>query len=165
MAEHIRDRIVGVALMAFAVVWCAVVWMTVPNAYGGAVVGPRDMPLWLGFSLGLLALALIGRSYISEAPAPVLKEARSSPPPERKSEWLAGGVVAVSVVTYALFMEWFGFVVATVVVVFALLRFGLGVRSLPLLFGMSLSLSFGVYFVMGWLMGVYLPHGTVISPF
>lgn len=165
MSEHIRDRIVGVLLLAFAVTWCAVVWITVPNAYGGAVVGPRDMPLWLGFSLGLLALALIGRSYFSEAPAPVLKEARPAASPDRKSEWLAIGVVTVLGIVYVLFMEWFGFVLATIAIVFVLLRFGLRVRSLPILLGMPLGLSFGVYFVMGTLLGVYLPHGTIISPF
>jgi hypothetical protein len=30
---------------------------------------------------------------------------------------------------------------------------------------MSVCLSFGVYFVMGGLMGVYLPHGTIVSLF
>jgi hypothetical protein len=83
----------------------------------------------------------------------------------RTSEWLAGGVVAGSLIAYALLMEWFGFVVATVVVVIALLRFGLNVRSLKLILGMSLIMGFGIYFVMGGLMGVYLPRGTIISPF
>jgi hypothetical protein len=78
---------------------------------------------------------------------------------------MAIGVLTLSLVAYALLMEWFGYVVATIIVVIGLLRFALDVRSLPVLLGMSLSMSFGVYFVMGSLMGVYLPHGTVISLF
>lgn len=167
MNEHVRDRIVGAVLVVSAAAWCIVVWTTVPNGYGDAVVGPRDVPLWLGICLGVLSLALIGRSYLGGASAAsgADEEPDAAASPDRKSEWWAIGVVAGSLIAYALFMEWFGFVVATVVVVFALLRFALGVRSLPVLLGMSLSMSFGVYFVMGSLMGVYLPHGTIISPF
>jgi hypothetical protein len=161
MNEHVRDRIVGVVLVAFAAVWCVVVWTTVPEGYGEALVGSRDVPFWLGLALGALALALIGKSYFGASATPEAKEKV----PDRASEWLAGGVVAVSLVAYALLMEWFGFVVATVVVVTALLRFGLNVRSLKVILGMSLIMGFGIYFVMGGLMGVYLPRGTIISPF
>jgi putative tricarboxylic transport membrane protein len=162
MSEHVRDRIVGVVLVAFAALWCIVVWTTVPTAYGDAVVGPRDVPLWLGMGLGLLALTLIRRSYwIERAGAVVEKDA----PIDRTSEWKAFAVVTVSVIAYALIMDWFGFVVATLVVVFVLLRFALGVRSLRVLVGMPVCMSFGVYFVMGALMGVYLPRGTLISLF
>jgi hypothetical protein len=162
MNEHVRDRVVGVVLFAFAAVWCAVVWTTVPEGYGEALVGSRDVPFWLGLALAALALALIGKSYFG---ASTPSEAEEKTVPDRASEWLAGGVVTVSLIAYALLMEWFGFVVATVVVVIALLRFGLNVRSLKLILGMSLIMGFGIYFVMGGLMGVYLPRGTIISPF
>jgi hypothetical protein len=117
--------------------------------------------------LGLLALLLIVRSF-TESPAPATEagEAISSPAAaDRVSEWKAIGAVAGSLIVYALFMEWFGFVVATVVVVFTLLRYGLGVRSPKVLLGMPLIMGFGIFYVFGSLMGVYLPHGTVISPF
>lgn len=167
MSEHVRDRIVGTVLVAFAVVWCIVVRTTVPTAYGDAIVGPRDAPLWLGMVLGLLALLLVGRSFTEEAaPAIGAGEAIASrDAAERASEWKAIGAVAGSLIVYALFMEWFGFVVATIVVVFALLRYGLGVRSARVLLGMPLIMGFGIFYVFGLLMGVYLPHGTVISPF
>lgn len=162
MAEHVCDRIVGIVLVAFAAAWCVVVWTTVPNAYGDAVVGPRDVPLWLGMALGLLALLLIGRSYWGE---PVAAADEKDTPIDRISEWKAFGVVTGSVTAYALLMGWFGFVVATLVTVFVLLRFALGVRSVRVLVGMSVCMSFGVYLVMGELMGVYLPRGTLVSLF
>jgi hypothetical protein len=167
MSEHLRDRIAGAILVVFAAVWCIVVRITVPTAYGDAIVGPRDAPLWLGMVLGLLALLLIVRSF-TESPAPAIEagEAVASPASaDRVSEWKAIGAVAGSLIVYALFMEWFGFVVATVVVVFTLLRYGLGVRSPKVLLGMPLIMGFGIFYVFGSLMGVYLPHGTVISPF
>jgi divalent metal cation (Fe/Co/Zn/Cd) transporter len=167
MKEHIRDRIVGAVLIAFAVVWCGTVWLTVPNNYGEALVGPRDAPFGLGVALAALALALIGTSYVREAAGTgdVGKNAMPAQKSDPKSEWWAVGVVAGSLLAYALLMEWFGFVLATIVVLVGLLRLALGVRSLPVIIGMSLSMSFGVYFVMGALMGVYLPHGTIISLF
>jgi putative tricarboxylic transport membrane protein len=162
MSEHVRDRIVGAILIAFAVAWCIVVWATIPTGYGEALVGPRDVPLWLGIVLGLLALALVGNSYFGAASEPEEKPARA---PDRGSEWQSIATVAGSLLAYALLMEWFGFVVATIVVLVGLLRFVLNVRSLKVILGMSLVMSFGIYFVMGGLMGVYLPRGTVISPF
>lgn len=167
MSEHVRDRIVGAILVVFAAIWCIVVRTTVPTAYGDAIVGPRDAPLWLGMVLGLLALLLIVRSF-TESPAPAIEAGEATVSPAsagRVSEWKAIGAVAGSLIVYALFMEWFGFVVATVVVVFTLLRYGLGVRSPKVLLGMPLIMGFGIFYVFGSLMGVYLPHGTVISPF
>ena|SRR5690242_16129575 len=160
MNGHVRDRIVGTVLIVFAAVWCVTVWLTVPNNYGEALVGPRDVPFGLGIGLAVLALALIGISYVGGAGASHVRDKG-----DRRSEWWAVGVVAGSLLAYALLMEWFGFVIATIVVIVGLLRLALGVRSLPIILGMSLSMSFGVYFVMGGLMGVYLPHGTVFSVF
>lgn len=165
MSQRVRDRIVGAILVAFAVAWCVTVLITVPTAYGDATVGPRDVPLWLGIGLGLLALILIVNSFFGEDALADDEERPRNAASSGRSEWLAIAVVAGSLIAYALLMEWFGFVVATIVVVGSLLRLGLNVRSLPVLLGMSLGMSFGVYFVMGGLMGVYLPHGTIISPF
>jgi putative tricarboxylic transport membrane protein len=163
MSEHVRDRIVGAVLVAFSAVWCVVVWTTIPNSYGEALVGPRDVPLWLGLVLAALALALIVNSYLGGASEVEEKPAKAAP--DHTGEWRAMAVVAGSLIAYALLMEWFGFVVATVVVVIGLLRFALNVRSLRVILGMSLIMGFGIYFVMGGLMGVYLPRGTIISPF
>jgi hypothetical protein len=161
---RVRDRIVGAVLIALSLAWCTVVWITVPKGYGDAPVDPRDAPFWLGVGLIVFSLAMIVRSYFA-ADAPPEETEITAAARDRKSEWLAIGVVTSSLIAYALLMDWFGYVIATIVVVGALLRFALGVRSLPLLLGMTLSMSFGVYFVMGTLMGVYLPHGTVISLF
>lgn len=163
MTWRARDRVVGAFLIVIAAVWCTVVWMTVPNGYGDASVGPRDVPFWLGIGLIFFSLVMIARSYLAGT-----EETEAEPPvasPDRKSEWLAIAAVTVSLIAYALLMGWFGYVLATIIVVVGLLRFALGVRSLRVIAGMALGMSFGVYFVMGSLMGVYLPHGTVISLF
>jgi hypothetical protein len=137
-----------------------VVWTTVPNGYGDALVGPRDVPLWLGLVLAALALALVVNSYLGGA-----SEAEEKPATDYAGEWRAMAVVAGSLIAYTLLMEWFGFVLATVVVIIGLLRFALNVRSLRTILGMALIMGFGIYFVMGELMGVYLPRGTIVSLF
>ncbi len=163
MSEHIRDRIVGAILVVFAAAWCIVVWTTVPTGYGDALVGPRDVPLWLGLVLAALALALIGKSYFGNVAETAEKPEKAAT--DYTGEWRAMAVVAGSLIAYALLMEWFGFVVATIVVVIGLLRFALNVRSPRLILGMALIMGFGIYFVMGGLMGVYLPRGTIVSLF
>jgi putative tricarboxylic transport membrane protein len=162
MTWRARDRVVGAFLILLAAVWCTVVWMTVPSGYGDALVGPRDVPFWLGIGLIVFSLVMIARSYLAGT-----EETEAEPPAaaDRKSEWLAIAAVTGSLIAYALLMDWFGYVIATIIVVVGLLRFALGVRSLRVIAGMALGMSFGVYFVMGSLMGVYLPHGNLIALF
>lgn len=166
MRSNNRDSLAGILLFAFAVAWCIAVRATVPAGFSSETVGPQAMPFWLGVALGALALILIASAYLNGRTSSDVV-VQNFPPKtktlKRMSELWAISLVGGSVVAYALLMQWFGFVAATIVIVAALLYFGLGVRSIPLILGMSLGLGFGIYIVMDLLMGVYLPHGTVIA--
>lgn len=156
-----RDRIVGLVLFAFAVAWCGVAYATIPPGFGGAAVGPRAFPLALGALLALLAALLFAFSFLPETGAGA---ERADGLPLKTELWAVGWTVG-AVIAYALIMQWLGFVVATVIVVAVLLRLVLDVRSPALVIAMPLGLGFGIYFVMGRLMEIYLPRGTIIQPF
>lgn len=162
-AQH-RDRLAGLVLLSIAVLWCVAVRLTIPPGYVSEIIGPAAMPFWLGVALAGFALTLVVTSYASDS-----ESSRDAPNPfgaknfGRSHELWAIGLVAVTVAAYALLMNWFGFVAATIVAVGGLLRFGLRVRSVPVLFGLSFGLAVGVYVVMDLLMGVILPHGTILS--
>ncbi|MGH7223815.1 MAG: tripartite tricarboxylate transporter TctB family protein [Gemmataceae bacterium] len=166
MTTQLRDRLLTLLLFAFAVAWSTTVWLTVPKGYGG-IIGARAVPLWLGIGLGILAVVLFAETFFRREPQPLVAVRENSDERRhvRKAEIWAVLLVGFSFLVYTQLMEWFGFVVSTLVVVAALLRLGLGVRSVPIIAGMSLGLAFGIYVVMGVLMGIYLPHGTIVSVF
>jgi putative tricarboxylic transport membrane protein len=62
-------------------------------------------------------------------------------------------------------MQWLGFVIATVMVVAVILRIVLNMRSPVLLIAMPLGLGLGVYLILGRLLQIYLPRGTLVQPF
>lgn len=156
-----RDRLVGIVLFAFAVAWCAIAYSTIPPGFGQSAVGPREFPIALGLLLALLAAMLFASSFLPDKSAQAPRQDGLTMPIEF---WAVGWTVG-AVIAYALLMQWFGFVVATVIVVAALLRLALNLRSPVLLIAMPLGLGFGIFFVMGRLMEIYLPRGTVIQPF
>ncbi|HEX2255435.1 MAG TPA: tripartite tricarboxylate transporter TctB family protein [Afifellaceae bacterium] len=159
--ERRRDRVVGLALFALAAAWCVVAYATIPPGFGAAAVGPRDFPIAIGLLLALLSALLFASSFLPDGRA-----AAGGPEalPLDAELWAVGWTVAL-VVAYALLMRWFGFVVVTVIVVAVALRLVLNVRSPVLLIAMPLGLGFGIFFVMGRLMEIYLPRGTFIQPF
>lgn len=168
MTANTRDRIAGTLLLAFAVAWCVAVRLTIPAGQASETVGPAAMPFWLGIALAALSLVLIVGSYVKEPPPAdrilegLSPEARAA---ARRHQVWAIALVGGGIVAYALVMQWFGFVPATIVIIAAILFFGLRVRSPAVLAGMSLGFGIGVYVVMDLLIGVNLPHGTVISLF
>jgi len=161
MMERRRDRLIGLVLVAFAAAWCGIAYVTIPPGFGDAAIGPREFPLAVGLLLAALSALLFASSFL---PEPAAAARRPDELPLGTEVWAAGSTVALLVV-YALLMQWLGFVVATVIVVAVALRLVLNVRSPVLLIAMPLGLGFGIFFVMGRLMEIYLPRGTLIQPF
>lgn len=156
-----RDRAVGLVLFAVAIAWSALAYWTIPPGFAGGAVGPRAFPIGVGLLLALLSALLFAFSFLPERGASGERRDGLS----LYAEFWAVGWTAGLVVAYALLMQWLGFVVATVIVVFVVLRLVLQVRSPLLLTAMPLGLAFGIFLVMGRLMGIYLPRGTIIQPF
>lgn len=162
MMERRRDRVVGLVLFVFAGAWCGLAYATIPPGFGAAAIGPRDFPLAIGLLLAALSALLVASSFLPE-PLTAAAERREELP--LGAELWAAGSTVVLIVAYALLMQWFGFLVATITVVAVALRLVLGVRSPALLIAMPLGLGFGLFLVMGRLMEIYLPRGTLIQPF
>jgi hypothetical protein len=68
-------------------------------------------------------------------------------------------------IAHLMLMVWIGFVPATVITVAAFVWFVLKQRSPLLVAGVSFGLAFGIWLVLGLLMGVYLPHGMLVQLF
>lgn len=162
MEQSVRDRIAGIVLLLFAVIWIAGVFWTIPEASGGVRLGPRGFPFWMGVGLVILSLILIAGSFTD----PDRDFALSGEAVEKfdiaSEVWAAASVFGFLVV-YVLAMDWSGFIVATIVVIAGFLWFVLKKRSPVLLICLPFGLSLGVWYVMGKLMGVYLPKADFVS--
>jgi hypothetical protein len=154
-----KTRLTGLTLLAFAVAWTVGAFWLIPEGFGGGPISPRGFPAGLGMLLALLSLALLagtfGKEHRDEDDGGALFG-------DRKSEIWAIATTFVFLLAYMAGLYLVGFVIATLVVLAATLFFALRYRSPLVLLGVPLVLTFGIWLLMGKLMGVYLPHGVLI---
>ena len=160
MPQTLRDRISGIVLLAFALVWIVLVYQTIAPGQSGEV-GARAFPLFFGYVLAGLSLILLIRGF--RPPAPELDGESEEAAAVLPGEWFAVVVTIATLVVYGTLLEPFGFIPSTAFVVAAVLIFGLRVKSPVLIAGMAIGLSLGCYLVFGKLLGTYLPPGRIIT--
>ena len=155
MTAQGRDRLAGSILLVFAASWCWGVVAMIPADVGHGAVGPRGCPLGLGLLLAGLSALLVVSSFVRRP------EAADEPPQGVTfgvEVWAVASTLAI-LVGYGALMYATGFIIATVIAVFAALVLVLGKRSWRLVGGLSLGTAFGAYVVFNKVLGVYLPHG------
>jgi putative tricarboxylic transport membrane protein len=145
--------------LALAIAWIAVVLGTFPEGYGGPT-SSRTFPLISAAALAVLSVILIAGTFKrqEEGKGQVRRLADAL-------EWRGIAATFGFLAAYIALLHFTGFVLATIVVLAAFLYFVLGKRSPWLLLGYSLGFAFGVWFILGQLMAVYLPRGSLINLF
>lgn len=161
MTEKVRDRLTGLVLLAAALVWSTIVYLTIQPGSPGEV-GPRAFPLFFGLLLAVLSAIMIVRTYFM----------RSSDTPQAGDKPNEGvtvlevrmvlGTIAL-IVIYAFVMEKISFLLATPLAVIAGFVLILRITNPVLVLGTAIGLTIGCYLVFGKLMGAYLPPGTWIT--
>jgi putative tricarboxylic transport membrane protein len=162
MSPSKSDRLAGGILLAVALVWTAGAYWSIPGGAGGGQIGPRGFPLGMGILLALLALALIGSSYLARENEAT--EAKG-PPIARWAEIWALTATFGFLGVYVLLLDLFGFLISTIVAVAAFLVIALDKRSPRQIAIISLGLAFGIWLILDKAMGVYLPRGSIIDWF
>jgi putative tricarboxylic transport membrane protein len=160
MSENLRNRISGTVLLAVALVWIALVYLTIAPS-PGTEAGPRAFPLFFGYVLAVLSLLLLFQSFRPSAPD--LENESDGSAPVLPGELTAVAITIGSFVVYGMLLEPFGFIPSTAFVVSAILLFVLRIRSPLMIGGMAIGLSLGCYLVFGKLLGTYLPPGQIIT--
>ena len=162
--SNAATRVTGLILLLVAAVWTIGSFWLIPPGFGGASITPRSFPVGLGLLLGALSILLIAGTFMGNtslgngaSPVPAPRN------PQRGSEYWALAVTFGFLVAYGVTLNLIGFVPATIVISAALLYAVLGTRSPSILVGLPLGLTFLIWFVMGKLMGVYLPRGALIA--
>ena len=179
MRAYHRDRITATALLAFAIVWCVVVWQTIPVGSPGSV-GPRAFPLGLGILLAVLSGLLLVRAQVRKRIETAADEADDTPDDSTSMSGAHEGTylrmvfsVFAVIVAYGFLMEKIGFQPVpflltrcrTLVTIPAMMMLVLGIRDPLRIAGMAFGMTFGCWLVFGKLLGAYLPPGTWLSLF
>ena len=147
MSDYITDRIAGVILFVFAVIYT---WhgSTLEANIASDPLGPGAFPTILGILFGICSIAMI------------LKPDVNPKWPGGKS-WLLMTIIIASLVIYALIMRPIGFVIATAL---EMITLGLVFKGPPLkLIGASVFTTLFLYFLFDVGLGLNLPKG--ILPF
>lgn len=167
MKSAFGDRLLGLALLVFAVAWTVIVIETIPSGSSGPV-GPRGFPLGLGVLLAGLSGLLILGSFIPPdrdvAPdaTPETDDAQRGSVTLGVEAWAVASTVGLLVV-YTLLLGYTGFIIGTALTVAGGLLLILKTPGWRLMLGMPLGLSLGIYLIFGKLLGVYLPHGSWVD--
>jgi putative tricarboxylic transport membrane protein len=157
MSTSLRDRVAGAALLVLALVWIVLVYLTIEPSQDAAA-GPRAFPLFFGFALAVLALAVLLQSFRPRAAA-----REPDPVPAGPSEPAAVVATIGSIVVYGALLEPLGFIPSTALVVALMMVLVLRVTAPLMVAAMAIGLSLGCYLVFGKLLGTYLPPGTWIT--
>lgn len=161
MSDAASDRLTGAILLLFAGAWIAFVLATFPEVTNGPT-GARTYPLASGVLLALLSAMLIAGSFLRrDRPAADGKPAAGIDAIERRGIAATFGFLVV----YLALLNYVGFILATVIALAGFLYLMLGKRSPWLLIGYPAGFAFGIWFLLGKVMGVYLPRGELINLF
>lgn len=152
-----RDRITGLILLAFAVVWSVIVYQTIPGGQGEGDVGPRAFPLIFGVLLAGLAGFVVVNSFRKSGN----HDGEDVELVTKLQIKLALGIFAL-IIVYGFLLLKIGFLLATPVIVSAALWGVLGVRNLKTIAGMAVGMTAGCWLIFGKILGAYLPPGTWI---
>ncbi|MFT5631291.1 MAG: putative tricarboxylic transport membrane protein [Gammaproteobacteria bacterium] len=161
MTDQNRDFVLGSLLLTLSVVWTWLVIDTIPAGFGEGDIGPRAFPLMFGICLGLLSALLL------------LKAIRTKPENDADRSlldsfqtvihWLSAGLLLIELSAYGFLLKTCGFVIATLIVVLFVMRVNLRIRSIKLLLGMSVGVTFVCWLIFEKALGIYLANGSWIN--
>jgi putative tricarboxylic transport membrane protein len=159
MGSKSHTTITGLVLLGLALVWSVLVVQTIPAGLGDGDVGPRAFPLLLGIILAVLSAVMVVKSLLNTDQI----DEPDSPLRGGKLEVKIVLSVFMIIMSYGFLFEKIGFLLATLVVVAAMLLLILKSRKPMLIASMAIGLAVGCWLVFGKLVGAYLPHGSWIS--
>ena len=141
------DFVIGLGLLAFALVYYQQSFSIV-RGFASDRLGPAFLPRMLAFALAALSLTLIVRALAGRSD------------PSRPPEMRVGVFAAVMglLVIYAVVMPAVGFIVATPILLAAVIWL-LGLRQWVTLLGTALAVTAVLYVVFGRALHVLLPLG------
>ena len=147
------DFFSGIAFLVLAVL----VWLgadAMPKADMG--MGAGGYPKFLAVCIGIMGILLSVRAYVGMKQNPGEKDAKRLD----AKELLYAGALVVSFLVYTMVVKSLGYMLATIIffIIFMLIY---GERRPKVLFGVSIPLSIGIYFLFEKVFLIMLPNGFI----
>ena len=143
------DRVLGVVLVAVALVWLWLAFTYIPGARTPGETGPRAFPVLLGVALAILGLAI----------AVVPSASGSAVPMTRREAGVVAGTIGV-LVLYAFLLERVGFLIATPIAIALAMRGLVRTPSVARTAALAIGFTVGCWAIFDALLGTPLPRGS-----
>lgn len=161
MTNRNHNAVLGLLLLTLSGIWTWLVISTIPAGYGEGDIGPRAFPLIFGLFLAALSVLLLAQSLRHRSD----QRTRTAPDDPAGSPilWLPAALLLIEITAYGFLLEKLGFVLATPLVVLAVMGLNLRIRAPKLLLGMSIGTTLICWIIFEKALGIYLAHGSWIN--
>lgn len=159
MTNRKRNYVIGILFLTLSFVWTRLVIDTIPIGFGDGDIGPRAFPLMFGICLGSLSILLLLKSLLSKPQ----NETDLTGEFQMPIHWIPAALLLIEISAYGYLLKTVGFVIATPIVILFVMTVNLRIRSIKMLLGMSIGITFVCWLVFEKVLGIYLANGSWIN--
>ena len=144
----------GLGVLAFSIIWIALVFLTIEGDVGTYANTPRTVPFFLGCCMAILGFIFLYQAKLGFKPKDAIQGIFDN-------EFKNITICVVFFLVYAFFLELFGFLISTPVAIFLLTRFVLNEKGWKINFLFPVCMTGTIYVVYIILLNSNLPKGTL----
>ena len=145
----------GIGLLAFSILWLILTFLTIKGNVGSYANTPRTIPFFLGVCMTLLSFVFLYQYFLGFRPKDLHEDLK-------KNELKNVFIIVSFLIFYTLFLEWFGFVLTTILFIYLLSKYVLKEKNWIVNYVFPLVFTGIIYLVFVILLHSSLPRGTII---
>jgi hypothetical protein len=145
----------GIGLLAFSILWLILTFLTIKGNVGSYANTPRTIPFFLGVCMAILSFVFLYQYFLGFRPKDLHEDLK-------KNELKNVFIIVSYLIFYTLFLEWFGFVLTTILFIFILSKYVLKEKNWIVNYVFPLVFTGIIYLVFVILLHSSLPRGTII---
>ena len=144
----------GIGLLAFSILWLILTFLTIKGNVGSYANTPRTIPFFLGVCMTLLSFVFLYQYFLGFRPKDLHEDLK-------KNELKNVFIIVSFLIFYTLFLEWFGFVLTTILFIFLLSKYVLKEKNWIVNYVFPLVFTGIIYLVFVILLHSSLPRGKI----
>ena len=145
----------GIGLLAFSILWLILTFLTIKGNVGSYANTPRTIHFFLGVCMVILSFVFLYQYFLGFRPKDLHEDLK-------KNELKNVFIIVSFLIFYTLFLEWFGFVLTTILFIFILSKYVLKEKNWIVNYFFPLVFTGIIYLVFVILLHSSLPRGTII---